>query len=52
MRRQYWKNISYVKQQQLMINDSIINNITLTENVCDMQRLENVISDFRIKRTD
>lgn len=43
MRRQYWKNISYVKQQQLMINDSIINNITLTENFCDMQRLENVI---------
>jgi ABC-type multidrug transport system fused ATPase/permease subunit len=45
MRQQYWQNISYVKQQQLMINDSIINNITLTENSCDTQRLENAINN-------
>ena len=44
MRRQYWGNISYVKQQQLILNDSIINNITLTENLYNPQRLENAIS--------
>lgn len=42
-RQQYWKNISYVKQQQLMIYDSIVNNITLTENVYDTERLESAI---------
>ena len=44
LRRRYWKNISYVKQQQLMINDSIVNNITLSENIYDVQRLENAIN--------
>jgi ABC-type bacteriocin/lantibiotic exporter with double-glycine peptidase domain len=43
LRQQYWKDISYVKQQQLMIYDSIINNITLGENFYDTQRLENAI---------
>jgi ABC-type bacteriocin/lantibiotic exporter with double-glycine peptidase domain len=48
-RHQYWENISYVKQQQLMIHDSIINNITLDENCHDMQRLEKVINATGLK---
>ncbi|MEP6950887.1 MAG: ABC transporter ATP-binding protein [Ginsengibacter sp.] len=43
-RQQYWGNISYVKQQQLMIYDSIINNITLADNFYDTKRLENAIN--------
>lgn len=43
-RQQYWKNISYVKQQQLLIYDSIINNITLAENFYDTQKLEDAIT--------
>jgi ABC-type multidrug transport system fused ATPase/permease subunit len=43
-RQQYWKSISYVKQQQLMIYDSIINNITLAENFYDTERLEGAIN--------
>ena len=42
--QQYWKSISYVKQQQLMICDSIINNITLAENFYDTERLESAIN--------
>ena len=49
MRQQYWKNISYVKQQQLMIYDSIINNITLAENFYDIERLENAINITGLK---
>ena len=48
-RQQYWKNISYVKQEQLMIYDSIVNNITLTENLFDEQRLENAINVAGLK---
>jgi len=48
-RQQYWENISYVKQQQLMIHDSIINNITLSEISYDMQRLEKVINTAGLK---
>ena len=44
VRRGYWEDISYVKQQQLMINDSIIHNIILSENSYDTQRLENAIN--------
>ena len=44
IRQQYWENISYVKQQQLMIYDSILNNITLAENSYDAKRLENAIN--------
>ena len=47
-RQQYWGSISYVKQQQLMIHDSIINNIILSENY-DMQRLEKVINSTGLK---
>jgi ABC-type bacteriocin/lantibiotic exporter with double-glycine peptidase domain len=42
--QQYWKGISYVKQQQLMIYDSIINNIVLAENFYDTERLESAIN--------
>ncbi|MEO8764215.1 MAG: ABC transporter ATP-binding protein [Ginsengibacter sp.] len=44
MRTHYWKNISYVKQQQLLIYDTILHNITLTEDFYDTQRLENIIN--------
>jgi ABC-type multidrug transport system fused ATPase/permease subunit len=43
-RQRYWGDISYVKQQQLMIYDSILNNITLAENSYDAKRLENAIN--------
>ena len=42
-RQQFWKNISYVKQQPLLIYDSILKNITLRENDFDFQKLEEVI---------
>jgi ABC-type bacteriocin/lantibiotic exporter with double-glycine peptidase domain len=43
-RKRYWGSISYVKQQQLMIYDTIFNNITLTESVYDLKRLETAIN--------
>ena len=42
-RQQFWKNISYVKQQPLLIYDSVLKNITLCENDFDFQKLEEVI---------
>jgi ABC-type bacteriocin/lantibiotic exporter with double-glycine peptidase domain len=42
-RQEFWKNISYVKQQPLLIYDSILKNITLNENVFDFQKLEEVL---------
>lgn len=42
-RKEFWKNISYVKQQPLLIHDSILKNITLNENVFDFQKLEEVL---------
>lgn len=41
--QQFWKNISYVKQQPLLIYDSILKNITLDESVVDFQKLEEVL---------
>jgi ABC-type multidrug transport system fused ATPase/permease subunit len=41
-RQRFWKNISYVKQQPLLIYDSILKNITLNENDVDFQKLEEV----------
>jgi ABC-type multidrug transport system fused ATPase/permease subunit len=41
-RQRFWKNISYVKQQPLLIYDSILKNITLNENDVDFQKLEKV----------
>ncbi len=42
-RQQYWKHISYVKQQSLLIYDSILKNITLNENDFNLQKVEEVI---------
>jgi ABC-type multidrug transport system fused ATPase/permease subunit len=42
-RQQFWKHISYLKQQPLLIYDSILKNITLNENEVDFQKLEEVI---------
>ena len=42
-RQQYWKHISYVKQQPLLIYDSILRNITLNENDFNLQKVEEVI---------
>ena len=42
-RQQFWKQISYLKQQPLLIYDSILKNITLDEDNCDFQKLEEVI---------
>jgi len=41
-RQQFWKQISYLKQQPLLIYDSILKNITLNENDFDFQKLEEV----------
>ena len=43
-RQLFWNRISYCKQHPFFINDSILKNITLTEDVCDYSRLENVLS--------
>ena len=42
-RKGLWKQISYVKQQPLLIHDSILKNITLNENEFDFQKIEEVI---------
>jgi len=42
-RQQFWNQISYLKQQPLLIYDSILKNITLNEDECDFQKLEEVI---------
>lgn len=47
-RQSFWKNISYVKQQPLLIYDSILKNITLNESVSDFQKLEEVLRVTRL----
>ncbi|MDN5289493.1 MAG: hypothetical protein JWR38_5767 [Mucilaginibacter sp.] len=42
-RRQYWKNIAYVKQQSYFIHDTILKNITLSDEVCDHEKLAGAI---------
>ena len=42
-RQAVWQNASYVKQQPLLIYDSILKNITLNESVFDFQKLEEVL---------
>lgn len=49
-RKQYWKNISYVKQQPLVIFDNIVNNITLDESTYDHNRLQDVVHAAGLKR--
>jgi len=41
-RQQFWKRISYVKQQPLLIHDSILKNITLSEDEVDFKKLEQI----------
>ncbi|WP_158992520.1 ABC transporter ATP-binding protein [Mucilaginibacter sp. L196] len=43
-RQLFWNRISYCKQHPFFINDSILKNITLTEDAYDYSRLENVLS--------
>ena len=42
-RQTLWQKVSYVKQQPLLIYDSILKNITLNESVFDFQKLEEVL---------
>ncbi|HEU5364727.1 MAG TPA: ABC transporter ATP-binding protein [Hanamia sp.] len=42
-RQAHWQKVSYVKQQPLLIYDSILKNITLNESVFDFQKLEEVL---------
>jgi ABC-type multidrug transport system fused ATPase/permease subunit len=43
-RQQYWPGISYLKQQAFFINDSILKNITLTDDDYDADKLAKAIS--------
>ena len=43
-RQQYWRRISYVKQQSFFINDSVLKNITLTEGPYDSVRLNEALA--------
>lgn len=42
-RKDFWKLISYVKQQPLLIYDSILKNITLDDAIYDFKKLQEVI---------
>jgi ABC-type bacteriocin/lantibiotic exporter with double-glycine peptidase domain len=42
-RQRFWKDIAYVKQQPLLIYDSILKNITFHEDEVDFQKMEEVI---------
>jgi ABC-type multidrug transport system fused ATPase/permease subunit len=42
-RQNLWKNISYVKQQPMLIHDTVLKNITLDDEECDHKRLEEVL---------
>jgi ABC-type multidrug transport system fused ATPase/permease subunit len=42
-RQQYWNRIAYVKQQPLLIYDSILKNITLNDDAVDLQKLEMIM---------
>ena len=39
----YWADISYVKQQPYLINDSILKNITLSEAAPDLEKLNQIL---------
>ncbi len=43
-RQQYWNNISYIKQQPFFINDTILKNITFTEDHYIAAKLAEVLS--------
>lgn len=41
--KKYWPQISYVRQQSFLINDSILRNLVLDEGEFDKRRLESII---------
>jgi len=43
-RQQYWKKMAYVKQQNYFIHDTILKNITLTDQEYDQAKLDEAIS--------
>jgi len=43
-RQQYWKKMAYVKQQNYFIHDTILKNITLTDQEYDLEKLDEAIS--------
>ncbi|MGF7037276.1 ATP-binding cassette domain-containing protein [Mucilaginibacter lappiensis] len=44
VRKQYWKRIAYVKQQNYFIHDSILKNITLSDDESNDEKLAEVIT--------
>lgn len=50
-RQSYWNRISYVKQQPFLINDSILKNITLSDDRYDADRLEAALVFCDLKET-
>ncbi|WPU91343.1 ABC transporter ATP-binding protein [Mucilaginibacter sabulilitoris] len=43
-RKQYWKRIAYIKQQNYFIHDTILKNITLSDDDADHEKLAGVIA--------
>jgi len=43
-RKQHWPHIAYVKQQSFFINDSVLKNITLTDDEYNVDKLAEVIA--------
>ena len=43
-RQLYWKKISYVKQQSFFIHDTILKNITLTDDAYDAEKLDEIVA--------
>jgi ABC-type multidrug transport system fused ATPase/permease subunit len=43
-RRSFWKKISYAKQEPFLIHDTILKNIILDDDNCDMNRVEEIIA--------
>ena len=42
-RQSYWDRIAYVKQQSFFMNDTILKNITLSEDSCDVYRMKQAL---------
>jgi ABC-type multidrug transport system fused ATPase/permease subunit len=49
--RNFWKDISYLKQQTFLIHDSVLNNIVLGENNYDKDRLDAAIARSGLQET-
>lgn len=48
-RQNLWKSISYVKQQPMLIHDTVLKNITLDDEECDHKRLEEILQVTGLK---